>query len=235
MKSEWLAQAAETNVFGSTYFVWQDMDHWMHPRWRVCGKTWPNTTFVAEQLPPGKMLFLRLYAYPTEFRLLSLATQLPMDNKAYFDVCIGGGIFLGTREAVLAWRDAYFKVVDDEVRLGFFIGKDQTQHLHTCTRHLELCHIVQAPWVHWKYLQVYLTGDPRNQRGFPLEPRIIAPDNRIFMLATRFYLFVISFRSILCSKTWRRALCCCGPVSCWRWPWWAASSTAHVVAGAWVC
>jgi hypothetical protein len=123
------------------------------------------------------MLFLRLYEYSEEYLTLNITTRLPTRLHGLFAACIGGGIFLGTREAVVAWRDTYFTVLDDEARQDVFIGKDQTQYVHTCTRHLELCHIIMTPWLQWKYLQVYLTGHPFVLNRAPLVPRIIPPDN----------------------------------------------------------
>jgi hypothetical protein len=119
-KSHFLKQAADLNPFHTDYFLWVDIGCFREPNTRFL--QWPNPEKVA-QLEPNKMLMIQVYPFrPEELEKRSLET-IP---SFQFTNRIGGTMFGGTKGAIDLWHKEYYQMLEYFIRIGRFIGKDQS-------------------------------------------------------------------------------------------------------------
>lgn len=121
-KSHFLKLAAEKNPFGAEYFLWVDIGCFREPNLHYL--QWPNPEKVVF-LEPDKMLMVQVY--PFQEKELSLKnTTLESIPSFQFTNRIGGTMFGGRKGAIEKWHTEYYQMLEYFIRIGRFIGKDQS-------------------------------------------------------------------------------------------------------------
>jgi len=119
-KSHFLKQAADLNPFQTEYFLWVDIGCFREPNTRYL--QWPNPQKV-EQLESNKMLMVQVYPFRSDElgkRTLETIPSFQYTNR------IGGTMFGGTKGAIEKWHKEYYEMLEHFIRIGRFIGKDQS-------------------------------------------------------------------------------------------------------------
>jgi len=119
-KSHFLKKAADLNPFQTDYFLWVDIGCFRVPNTRFL--QWPNPEKVA-QLEPSKMLMVQVYPFRSDEldkRTLETIPSFQFTNR------IGGTMFGGTKGAIEKWHKEYYQMLEHFIRIGRFIGKDQS-------------------------------------------------------------------------------------------------------------
>lgn len=119
-KSHFLKQATDINPFQTEYFLWVDIGCFREPNTRFL--QWPNPEKVA-QLETDKMLMVQVYPFrPDELgkRTMKTIPSFQYTNR------IGGTMFGGTKGAIEKWHKKYYEMLEHFIRIGRFIGKDQS-------------------------------------------------------------------------------------------------------------
>ena len=176
-KTFWLSEAAQRNLFGSSWFVWSDIGCWRPAAWRFCDSplaVWPNVSFLETNFPKDKAVFCRVRGYHKDDFVKDPATGRRSPLVA--GDRISGSIFLVHRGAAQRWADAYWTTLQLHAGQGVFIGKDQNEYFTTCVDNLDLCQLTfSSPWLghqsnemEFFFFEYYLTGQ---------WPIVVAPDN----------------------------------------------------------
>ena len=144
-KTSFVLQAIDMNPFNSTYFAWADLGYRFNE--------------------PGKIINV-LPATIKQDQVLVGVTDDKDHNQ------IGGGFFVGHKDALLRFHLKTSTVLEDIAARGGFIGKDQLVWGSACRRYPDMCYLVdiglrwysQANAVrygkaHWVLPADALTGD----------------------------------------------------------------------------
>jgi hypothetical protein len=156
-KSHFLKQASDLNPFQSDNFLWVDIGCFRVPNTRFL--QWPHPEKVA-QLEPTKMLMVQVYPFlPDELekRTLDSIPSFQHSNR------IGGTMFGGTKRAIEIWHKEYYQMLEHFIRIGRFIGKDQSIMNSVYSWKPEMVQLIkqwEEPHVgmssEWFYMQDYL-------------------------------------------------------------------------------
>lgn len=152
-KSNFLKRAIEMNPFSTDYFLWVDIGCFRRPNTQYL--RWPSPARISE-IPHNKVLLLSVYPFTTEEVGASSVEDLP---SFQFTNRIGAPIFGGGKEILLEWHKKYYGMLENFIRMGRFIGKDQSIMNSVYLMNKEMCELVS--WKQpchdiWFYLQDYL-------------------------------------------------------------------------------
>jgi hypothetical protein len=152
-KSNFLKRAIEMNPFSTDYFLWVDIGCFRRPNTEFL--RWPNPKRIVD-MPKDKVLLLSVYPFTPEELSVSSVEDLP---SFQFTNRIGAPIFGGGKEVLLTWHKKYYEMLENFIRMGRFIGKDQSIMNSVYLMNRDMCEIVT--WKQpcndiWFYLQDYL-------------------------------------------------------------------------------
>jgi hypothetical protein len=110
MKAYITNKVATSNPFDSEFFIYADMNAWRHgliPKW-------PDSDFVEilSKNLKNRMLFGAINAYKGE-------------EINHFSSFIQGGFFAGSSKAIYNFTQEYYKLHDERLDDGLFVGNDQ--------------------------------------------------------------------------------------------------------------
>ena len=138
---------SDINPFLSSYFVWLDIGAVRHTQY--------NHQTMVRIMPEEKgVLLLSVENFTEEEKMLeagkSLADFSGVDR-------IGGGTIGCDQHSLERWHNAYYGTMRAYMKMGKFIGKDQSMMATTCMES-DLCLLVQGD-KHWFRMQEWLRGE----------------------------------------------------------------------------
>ena len=71
---------------------------------------------------------------------------------------IGGGMIGCDQHSLVQWHSKYYNTMEDKVRRGRFVGKDQSMMATSCLES-DLCLLVEGSLDNWFELQEWFRGD----------------------------------------------------------------------------
>lgn len=128
-KPHFLKRATEADPFHSKYFLWVDIGCVRLPELAPKLSQFPSTARLDASIGNnGKDKILLLYVYSFSDAEWGLLGEIDIANIPSFQYTnrLGGTIFGGTKRAVEKWWEEYYTTLDDFIRIGRFIGKDQS-------------------------------------------------------------------------------------------------------------
>ena len=152
-KSNFLKRAIELDPFETDYFLWVDIGCFRRPNTEFLN--WPNPLRIRE-IPKDKVLLLSVFPFTKEELSVYNINYLP---SFQFTNRIGAPIFGGGKKVLLEWHSKYYEMVENFIKMGRFIGKDQSIMNSVYLLNKEMCDLVS--WKQpcndiWFYLQEYL-------------------------------------------------------------------------------
>ncbi len=166
-KSHWLKEIALLDPFHTKNFVWMDMGSFRTTKYN--NKLVVTSDFTEQNLLSKRMVFLRISKAVRWLQSKYMSKSLYRDVIG-FNMYLGGGIFGGTKDAILLWHDAFYKEMDTWANASKFIGKDQSIMISCCYNHPELCAYVDPneqfgdPFF---YMQPWFHGETDNKVYIP--------------------------------------------------------------------
>ena len=153
-KSNFLKRAIELNPFETDYFLWVDIGCFRRPNTDFLN--WPNPTRISE-IPKDKVILLSVVPFSQEELSVSNIDSLP---SFQFTNRIGAPIFGGGKKILLEWHTKYYQMLENFIKIGRFIGKDQSIMNSVYLLNKEICELVS--WKQpchdiWFYLQNYFS------------------------------------------------------------------------------
>lgn len=116
-KQEFVTSAIKENTFNSTYFVWCDIGCFREPG---LGIKFPSQ--INRYSKSNWFLCLQLIGiYPVRIK-----EDLNAAFGIHHNTTIGGGVLAGDKQGWMMFSNAYYEMLSEFRRRGFFIGKDQT-------------------------------------------------------------------------------------------------------------
>lgn len=117
-----LNRVAQMNPFGSNYFFWQDIGGFRNPNHTF--RAWPDVEKIEDALSGCRDCMMMLYLQKLRPNIRrDIATY--SESKGPLSTFIGGGFFGGSQGAISWWTKEFYRLHDQFLADGFFIGKDQ--------------------------------------------------------------------------------------------------------------
>ncbi len=166
-KSHWLKEIAILNPFQSKNFVWMDMGAFRNTKYN--NKLVIQSDFTNNKVLANKMIFLRI-SKAIRWLQSRYMSKFIYKDVIKFNMYLGGGIFGGTKDAILRWHDTFYSEMDTWAKDNKFIGKDQTIMISCCHKNPELCayvdpnHSFGDPFF---YMQPWFHGETDNKVYIP--------------------------------------------------------------------
>ena len=134
---------SDINPFLSSYFVWLDIGAVRHTQY--------NHQTMVRIMPEEKgVLLLSVENFTEEEKMLEAGKSLA-DR-------IGGGTIGCDQHSLERWHNAYYGTMRSYMKMGKFIGKDQSMMATTCLKS-DMCLLVRAPPDHWFWMQEWFRGE----------------------------------------------------------------------------
>ena len=119
-KSHWLKEIALLNPFRTKNFVWMDMGAFRNTKYNH--KLVIQSDFTNNKILSDRMIFLRISKAIKWLQSKYMSRHIYKD-VIKFNMYLGGGIFGGTKDAILRWHDAFYSEMDTWAKGNKFIGK----------------------------------------------------------------------------------------------------------------
>lgn len=147
LKTLFVADAAQMDVFGTEWFFWLDAGG--------VRQNFPGRQFQPITLDPESVY----YACVKPFTLEEL--QHNSNVKFEMKVHLAGGLFLVHRSRAERWSKTYLRVFDQYTERGWFLGKDQDLLATACVQYPSECALLPtntAPGNPWFSVLYYALG-----------------------------------------------------------------------------
>lgn len=145
-KSNFLRRAIEDNPFFSEKFVWCDIGCFRRPNTEFVN--WPNPNRIHHD----KITLMVVEPFTDD----EMRADLPLFQ---YKNRISASIFAGHRDTLIQWHQIYYGMLEHFIRIGRFIGKDQSimNNVYLVNRKMcDLVHYTPGRGDIWFYLQYHL-------------------------------------------------------------------------------
>ena len=148
-KSEFLKKACDENYFNSDYFIWMDTGMIRDKSVNFLLHSFPNTTICKKIMENCEIILLEMSnAWRNNVNLSNIFNP-SIHNYIKNTIHIGGTTFMGTKSGIYKWNEDYYKLTDEYVEKGLFIGKDQNLMAHMSLLHNDYIKIINANSKNW--------------------------------------------------------------------------------------
>ncbi len=145
-KSNFLRRAIEANPFSSEKFVWCDIGCFRRPNTEFVN--WPNPNRIHHD----KITLMVVEPFTDD----EMRTDLPLFQ---YKNRISASIFAGHKDTLIRWHQIYYGMLEHFIRIGRFIGKDQSIMNNVYLVNRDICELVfyrPGRGDIWFYLQYHL-------------------------------------------------------------------------------
>lgn len=136
-KPSFVKQAAVVNPFASTHFMWSDVGAYRHgsclehPDMRTCHETQMNDLKILD-------------GHDDQVMVLGLRNFQSVKEMPKMSLSIAGAQFVGAREGIIRYYNAFYATMRAMILDGQFVGEDQITMTRTCRDNADLCLVVKA-------------------------------------------------------------------------------------------
>ena len=149
-KSNFLLRAIEANPFSSEKFVWCDIGCFRRPNTEFV--KWPNPASIIDE----KITLMVVEQFTNDELKNRELVNIP---SFQYKNRISASIFAGHKDTLIRWHKIYYDMLEHFIRIGRFIGKDQSIMNSVFLVNRDICELVQYKPGRgdiWFYLQYYL-------------------------------------------------------------------------------
>jgi hypothetical protein len=157
-KPAFVERAIQTDPFHTAYFFWCDFGAFREPVTELIRQRFPETKWLS----PHRILFQALaplHAHEKERKADGICG--PPITSEWNEVRLVGGLWGGGKDACIAWKGAYFRMLQRYFSSGRYAGNDQLVMLSTLLENPALATVVR-PTRHdinvWFFLQYLLSS-----------------------------------------------------------------------------
>lgn len=131
LKPYLLAEGVRLNPWSSQSFFWIDAGYMRRP-------TQGEALGLVPRIPENRDQMVFMLVAP-----FSRQERAGLYHYTVFEDRIAGNMFGGSAEAVTAWSALYYRVLQEYVNRGWFVGKDQNIMNTLCIAHPRACSLVE--------------------------------------------------------------------------------------------